>query len=270
MVLYVVGLVGLSFMKAKLLGDSAKEKFVYEIYLKDGVRNIEIMQLKKSLDAEDFVKRTVFKDKEDALKEYKALVDPNEDFTMTIGESPIPQNIDVYFYAEYNHPDSLKSFQESLQQNPIVSDFRYPSDLLYMVHKNVNKISFGLLIVSGLLLIVAIGLINNTIRLRVYAQRFLIKTMQLVGASNWFIRKPFLASAFAIGLLSGLIAVVALGGTLKLIYDFWPAFYEELYSAQQDLLLYAGIVGLGIGISYLATYLAVGRFLRLKTDRLYY
>ena len=118
MVIYVVGLLGLVLMKGKVLGDSFKEKFAFEIYLEEGVKDIEIMQLKKELDAEDFVKKTVWRDKEDALKEYLAEVDPKENFTMSLGANPLPQNIDVYFTAEFNHPDSIKGLKAELQQNP--------------------------------------------------------------------------------------------------------------------------------------------------------
>ena len=270
MVIYVVGLLGLVLMKGKVLGDSFKEKFAFEIYLKEGVKDIEIMQLKKELDSEDFVKKTVWKDKEDALKEYLAEVDPKENFTMNLGANPLPQNIDVYFEADFNHPDSIAGLRNELQENPIVDDLRYPRDLLFMVYENINKISLALLTVSGLLLIIAIGLISNTIRLRVYSQRFIIKTMQLVGASNWFIRKPFFWNGVVLGFLSGIIAVFALAGTLKIIYDFWPAFQDELQNVTMDLLLYGIMLIIAIGISWFATQFAVGRFLRLKTEKLYY
>ncbi len=270
MVIYVVGLLGLVLIKGKVLGDSFKEKFAFEIYLKEGVKDIEIMQLKKELDAEDFVKKTVWKDKEAALKEYLAEVDPKENFTMSLGANPLPQNIDVYFTAEFNHPDSIKGLKAELQQNPIVDDLRYPRDLLLKIYDNINKISVALIVVSGLLLIIAIGLITNTIRLRVYSQRFIIKTMQLVGASNWFIKQPFIWSGMVLGFFSGVLAVFALAGTLKIIYDFWPAFQEELQNVTMDLLLYGAMMIIGIFISWFATQVAVGRFLRLKTEKLYY
>lgn len=270
MVIYVVGLLGMVLMKGKVLGDSFKEKFAFEIYLKEGVKDIEIMQLKKELDAEDFVKRTVWKDKEDALKEYLEEVDPSENFTMSLGANPLPQNIDVFFTAAFNHPDSISGLKAELQKNPVVDDLRYPRDLLFVVYENINKISFALLLVSGLLLIIAIGLISNTIRLRVYSQRFIIKTMQLVGASNWFIKRPFIWRGMVLGFFSGIIAVFALAGSLKIIYDFWPAFQDELQNVTMDLMLYGVMLLIGICISWFATQVAVGRFLRLKTEKLYY
>ncbi|MBI34937.1 MAG: cell division protein FtsX [Flavobacteriales bacterium] len=270
MVIYVVGLLGLVLMKGKILGDSFKEKFAFEIYLKEGVEDIEVMQLKKKLDAEDFVKQTIWKDKEEALAEYLSEVDPKENFSMTLGANPLPQNIDVYFTAAFNHPDSINQLKTQLQKNPIVDDLRYPRDLLYVVHENINKISLGLLIVSCLLLIIAIGLITNTIRLRVYSQRFILKTMQLVGASNWFIKRPFIWHGMVLGFFSGVIAVFALAGTLKIIYDFWPAFQEELQDVAMDLFLYGVMLIVAICISWFATQVAVGRYLRLKTEKLYY
>lgn len=270
MVIYVVGLLGMFLVKGKAVGDSFKEKFAFEIYLKDGVKDIEIMQLKKRLDAENFVKRTVFKDKEDAMKEYQAEIDPNEDFTMTLGVNPLPQNIDIYFEAEYLQPDSISALAEELKLDPIVQELQYPKDLMYKIYSNVNNISLALMGVGLLLLIIAIGLITNTIRLRVYSQRFIIKTMQLVGASNWFIRKPFISSSIVLGFFSGVIAVFALAGTLKIIYDFWPEFQPDLQNLTLDLILYAGMVSVSILITWFATQFAVGKFLRLKTDKLYY
>ena len=270
MVIYVVGLLGLVLMKGKILGDSFKEKFAFEIYLKEGVRDIEIMQLKKELDAEDFVKETVWKDKEKALAEYLKEVDPGENFSMSLGANPLPQNIDVYFTASFNHPDSIQGLKNQLQKNAIVDDLRYPRDLLFVVYENINKISFALLIVGGLLSIIAIGLITNTIRLRVYSKRFILKTMQLVGASNWFIKRPFIWHGIVLGFFSGVIAVFALAGTLKIIYDFWPAFQEELQNVTLDLALYGAMLIIAICISWFATQFAVGRYLRLKTEKLYY
>ena len=270
MVIYVVGLLGMFLIKGKAVGDSFKEKFAFEIYLKDGAKDIEITQLKKRLGAEDFIKKVVFKDKEDALKEYQAEIDPEENFTMTLGINPLPQNIDVYFEAQYLHPDSIDLLAKELHTDPIVKELHYPKDLMYKVYSNVNNISLGLLAVGGLLLIIAIGLITNTIRLRVYSQRFIIKTMQLVGASNWFIRKPFLASSIVLGFFSGVLAVFALAGTLKIIYDFWPEFQSDLENVQLDLVLYSTMIIIAISITWFATQVAVGKFLRLKTDKLYY
>ena len=189
---------------------------------------------------------------------------------MSLGANPLPQNIDVFFEARFNHPDSIQQLKERLQANAHVDDFRYPKDLLYKVYDNIEKISVALLIVSGLLLIIAIGLITNTIRLRVYSQRFIIKTMQLVGASNWFIKRPFIWKGMVLGFFSGVLSVFALAGTLKIIYDLYPEFQMELQNVTLDLLLYGVMLTLGVIISWFATQFAVGRFLRLKTEKLYY
>jgi cell division transport system permease protein len=161
-------------------------------------------------------------------------------------------------------------FTKSIANHPIISDFRYPSDLLFLVHKNVDRISFGLLIICSLLLFVAIGLINNTIRLRVYAQRFLIRTMQLIGASHSFVRRPFLLSSLLLGFVSGCIAVIAMAGSLHLFYSSWPEAAQELIDIQQDLQLYILMIVLGVLITWGSTFLAVSRFLKLKTEKLYY
>ena len=270
MVVYVLGLLGFILLKAKTLTDQTKEQFRFEIYLRDGIKEIEIMQFKKTLDAEEVVIRTVFKDKDAALKEFQESVNAEEDFMFLLGKNPLPQNIDVFFEAAYTHPDSVKKFQAKVADNPLVSDFRYPSDLLYLVHNNVEKISIALIAIGALLFFVAFALINNTIRLRVYAQRFLIRTMQLVGASNSYIRRPFLWRAIGLGFISGILAVVAFAGSLNLMYDYWPEVAKQLIDFKQDVQLYAGMLLISITITWISTVFAVTRFLHLKTEKLYY
>ena len=270
MVIYVLGLVGFILMKAETLSDQSKEQFRFEIYLREGIKNIDIMQLKKKLDAEDFVVKTVFKDKDDALSEFHAKVNAEENFLMTLGKNPLPQNIDVFFTAAYTHPDSIKVFQKKFINHPIISDFRYPSDLLYLVHSNVKKISMILLILGSLLLLVAIALINNTIRLRVYAQRFLIRTMQLIGANKTYIKRPFLRQAMVLGFVSGCLSIISLAGSLHLLYGFWPEVANELIDITQDIKLYISMAVGGMIITWASTLFAVSRFLRLKTEKLYY
>lgn len=269
MVIFMLGLMGFFLMRGKEISDKSKENFRYEIYIKEGIKEIEIMQFKKMLDAEDYVIKTIYKDQNEALEEYKSIIDPNENFLLTLGENPLPQNIDVQFKANYAHPDSLGKFEKLVKNNPIVSDFRYPKDLLYLVHQNLNKITLALLSVSALLLIVAIALINNTIRLRVYNQRFLLRTMQLIGATNSFIRTPFVWNAFLMGLISGVLAVLGILGSVKILYDYWPEL-TSLMNPTNDLVLYASMILLSILISVISTWFAVARFLRLKTDKLYY
>lgn len=270
MVLYVLGLIGFVFLKAKTLTDQSKENFRFEIYIKDEIKEQEIIQFKKQLESKSFVKKTEYKDKEAALKEFREEINPDEDFTQILGENPLPQNIDVYFEAEYTHPDSVKKFSKTIANHPIVSDFRYPTDLLYEVHKNVDKISIALVIVCVLLLFVAVALINNTIRLRVYAQRFLIRTMQLIGASHSFITRPFMWSAIVLGLVSGCFSVIAMSATLHVFYSNFPDAAQELINNVQDYQLYGMMIIAGILITWGSTLFAVRRFLRLKTEKLYY
>lgn len=270
MVIFVLGLMGYLLLKAQTLTDKSKESFRFEIYLRDGIKEVEIMQFKKTLDAEDFVKKTIFKDKNDALKEFQHEVNSEENFMMILGENPLPQNIDVYFTASYTHPDSAKQFQKSIIENPLVSDFRFPSDLLYTVHENIKFISFCLLGLGGLLLVIATALINNTMRLRVYSQRFLIRTMQLIGASKAYVRRPFLWSGVVLGLISGCMAVMSLVGSLHLLYNYWPDVADELVDTQRDIQLYLGMIGLAVVITWGSSLFAVSRFLTLKTEKLYY
>lgn len=270
MVIYVLGVMGFILLKAQTLSDASKEEFRFEVYLKDGVQQGEVLQLKKVLDSKDYVVQTVYKDKEAALKEFRSAVNADEDFLMVLGKNPLPENIDVYLSAAYTHPDSVQVLKQELSEISIISDFRYPSDLLYIVHNNVQKISIALSIVGGLLLMVAIALINNTIRLRVYAQRFTIRTMQLIGATRSYVRRPFLNRALVLGFVSGCLAVVALLASLNLLYEYWPEFAHSLVNIEEDVKIYVGMLTLAIFITWLSTMVAVNRYLRLKTDKLYF
>ena len=270
MVIYVLGIMGFILLKAQTLTDASKEKFRFEVYLKEGVQQGEVLQLKKILDAKDYVIQTEYKDKATALEEFRSAVNADEDFLMVLGKNPLPENIDVYLSAAYTHPDSVKNLKAELVDIPIISDFRYPSDLLYIVHNNVRKISVALLIVGGLLLVVAVALINNTIRLKVYAQRFTIRTMQLIGATRSYVRRPFLRKAFMLGFLSGALAVVALLASLNLLYEYWPEFAHSLINIQEDFVIYLGMIAVAIFITWISTLVAVSRYLRLKTDKLYF
>lgn len=269
MVIYVLGLMVFFLVKGQHLSKSIKQNFKYEIYIKDGIKEVEIFQFQKILDIENGVFKTIYKDKDAALKEYLEVIDPQEDFSMTQGYNPLPQNIEVFFHHNYSHPDSLKNFEQLLANSPIVSDFRYPKDLLYLVHQNLKKITIAFLLVAFLLLIVALALINNTIRLRVYNKRFVIRTMQLIGANHSFIRGPFLWNAVVMGIISGGLAVFALLGSVNLLYQYWPEAKTFLTQAN-DYKLYIAMVVFSILITWTSTLFAVQRFLKLKTDKLYY
>ncbi|PCJ84672.1 MAG: cell division protein FtsX [Flavobacteriales bacterium] len=268
LVLFMLGLVALIVLNAKKLSDYAKENIMVSIFLKDNVKPVEVIKMQKTLDASAFVKSTQYIDKEEAKRIYEEAI--GNDFEI-LGYSPLPASIDIHLYAEYAHPDSIAWIEKELRANPKVKevDLDYKKNLIVKVHKNTEKIGVVLLGFSGLLFIIAIALINNSIRLTIYSKRFLIRSMQLVGATQGFIRRPFVWVGTLHGLFGALIAIALLVATIYLMQEQIPEFRNML-----DLELFAAlfviVIALGVLISWICTFFAVRKYLKIKTDQLYY
>ncbi|MCX6183361.1 MAG: permease-like cell division protein FtsX [Bacteroidetes bacterium] len=270
LVLFVIGLLGLMIINVKSISDKVKENFECNIYLKDDAKKADLMQFKKMMEAKDFVISTNYIDEDSAKKILAEELDPEEQFDDIVGDEQVLEaSIVIKMKAEYTHPDSLKKLETELLKNAVVSDVKYDGGNLMKIHENVEKAKPWLLGVSSVLLFIAIVLINNTLRLKVYSQRFLIRTMQLIGAKWSFIRKPFIFSALLQGIIGALLAIIMLMGFLSFLIDHQPDF-AEIQNTELNLMLYAGLMGLGILITGLSTIIAVNKFLRLKTDELYY
>ncbi|MBM3434846.1 MAG: cell division protein FtsX, partial [Bacteroidetes bacterium] len=191
LVLFMLGLLGLIILHAKKLSDYVKENIGFSIIMKEGVKEAGIIRLQKILDATEYVKSTEYITKEEAAKEFEKEL--GEDFTSFLGYNPLLPTIEVRFKAGYANNDSLAIIKEKILANPNVKEVFYQESLVDVVNQNVSKISVIVLAFSLLLLIIAIALINNTIRLSVYSKRFIIRSMQLVGATHRFISRPFIA-----------------------------------------------------------------------------
>ncbi len=267
LVLFMLGLMGLFALHAKKLSDFVKENIGFSIIMNEDVKEARIIELQKFLDVTDFVKSTEYITKEKAAEELTK--DLGEDFIGFLGYNPLLPSIDVRLEAEYANIDSLAIIEQQLISNPNVKEVFYQKSLVHLVNQNIKKISFVLLGFSGLLLIISIALINNTIRLSVYSKRFLIKSMLLVGATQFFIRKPFVINGIIHGLISAFVAIILLMGILYFAQKEIP---EMINMQEIDLFLtlFAFVTLLGIIISWLSTYLAVRKYLRIKTDDLYY
>ncbi len=266
LVLFILGITGLLILQAKKLSNYIKENIGVTLYLRDDVKEVDIKRLQKSLDAARYVKSTEYKDKEDAAEDLKQEL--GEDFISFLGYNPLSASIDVKLKAEYAHPDSLMWIEANLLENPKIKEVEYHKDLLALVHENIRKITFVLLGFSLLLLIVSIALINSTIRLAIYSRRFIIRSMQLVGATRGFITWPFVRRGLLNGFYASVIAIVLLAAVIYSAQNQVP----ELFDAN-DIELYLSLAGmvllLGLLISWLSTSLAVRRYLNLKTDQLY-
>ncbi len=267
LVLFVLGIIGLLLLNANRLSTYVKENLGFTILLKDNARNAEVKRLEKLLTTSDFIKSTEYIDKDRAAKELEDEL--GEDFVDFLGYNPLLSSIDVKLYAEYTSPDSIAKIEKILLEFPQVKEVYYQKNLVHLVHKNVNRISLVLSIFAILLLTIAIALINNTIRLSVYSKRFLIRTMQLVGATKGFIRKPFLARGIIHGFMGAAIAIVLLAG---LIYVTSKELSEVVGFQNLDLIfiLFGLVIVLGILITFISTYFSVNKYLRLSTNELYF
>jgi cell division transport system permease protein len=267
LVLFLIGIVGFLVMNANNIRKSVVENIGINIELKDGLRDADMQQFRKIIDAREYTRSSEYISKEEAALETERAL--GEDFIAFLGYNPLPTTIKVKLKAPYANPDSIFFIEQELARYDQVSDIYYKKTLLHEINDNVKKISLVILSFSVLLFLVALALINNTIRLRVYAKRFLIHTMQLVGATRGFIRKPFLWTGVAHGALAGLIAIALL---IAVLYIAQNQVEEILYLMDFKILglLFLGVIVLGILMSLISTFFAVNKYLNISKDELYY
>lgn len=266
LVLFMLGTLSFVLINAKKLSDHVKKSFRIQVFIKDDVNDAEIVKFQKMLDVEDFVADTDFISKEEAVAIMEDEI--GEDFVEFLGFNPLQASIDLHLEPDYAHPDSLKWIEKSIYANPRVKEVVYQPDLIELVNKNIRRISMVVLGFSILLLIIAIALINNTIRLAVFSKRFIIRSMQLVGATRGFIMRPFIWQGVAHGLWAAVIALFLIGGLLYLAKSEIP----ELMSIQDInslIQLFGLVVLLGILISVISTIFAVNKYLNSDLDKLY-
>jgi len=266
MVLSMVGLLGLILVEANNLSNYVKENIVLNVYVDDAAHESDVLQLQKQMEANPMVKQAQYVSKELAARNLQK--DLGEDFVKFLGYNPLSQSIDVYLKAEYANNNDIEKFKTELLKNPVIKEVKYQKSLVDQMNENITTISLVILVFAGIFVVLSVALINNTIRLAIYSQRFLIKSMQLVGATKGFIRKPFLLYGIWHGILGALIAILILVGTLSLAYKEIPDLVI-LRNYTEFGLIFIVIVGLGIFISGFSTFLAVNKFLRLKIYNLY-
>ena len=266
MVLVLLGMVVLTVLTGRNLSQYVKENLTVTLILSPETTPQEEQVLCKRIKTLNYISGLTYISKESALKEgtKQMGVDPSE----FVGENPFTASIELQLHADYANNDSIKWIAQQLKTYHGVSDVDYRKELVESVNQWLRKISLGLLILAGLLAIVSFSLINNTIRLAIYARRFSIHTMKLVGASWWFIRRPFLRNAVLQGLLSALLALLVLGGGLYALYYNEPDMIVIIN--WQVMAITAGAVLLfGLLISTFCSWLSVNKFLRMKAGELY-
>ena len=266
MVLSMIGLLGLILVEANNLSNYVKENIVLNVFVDDAAHEADVLQLQKQIEADPMVKQSQYVSKELAARNLQK--DLGEDFVKFLGYNPLSQSIDVYLKAEYANSADINRFKTTLLKNPLVKEVKYQQSLVDQMNQNLATISLIILVFAAIFVVLSVALINNTIRIAIYSQRFLIKSMQLVGATKGFIRKPFLLYGIWHGLLGGLIAIIILLGTLSLAYKEVPDLVI-LRNYTEFGAIFIILIGIGVFISGFSTYLAVNKFLRLKIYNLY-
>lgn len=267
LVLFMVGFLGLILLKSTSVANHFKEQAAMTLFLKDNVTKANIENLRASLLKEEFTKQLVYISKEDAAKTHSKEL--GEDFLTFLGTNPLKNGIDIYLKADFVTPEKMLEIEKRFQKNAFVQEVSYDKPLIQFLTKNIKKISFWLLIISGFFGLVSMILINSSIRLSVYSKRFNIKTMQMVGATKSFIRKPFIWQAIKLGLFGAFLALIALATVI---------YYTNIHIPELQLLsdylllsyLFIGVILVSFFITWLSTYFATQRFLNLQTDELYY
>lgn len=267
LVLFLLGILGLLVLNTKKVSNYFKESAAISLYLKNGIDKDKILSLQVSIDDQEFTKSTKFISKEDAAEIYKK--ENGEDFMDFLGYNPLENSIDIYVKGDFVSPEKMEEIENMYKDNQYVSSVSYDKPLINLLTKNVKRISFFILIFSGLATLIVVVLINSSIRLSVYSKRFTIKTMQMVGATKRFIRKPFIWSSVKLGIIGALLAIIELAALLYYIDQIFPEF-----GIIDDRVEMAGLFGLifilGVLITWASTFLATQRFLNLRTDELYY
>lgn len=267
LVLTMLGLLGIILVNGRQLSDYVREKIGFTLVLSDNIKPAEIKRLQEKLDKSSYVKSTRYIDKETASQELTAQL--GEDFTGFLGYNPLFESIEVKLYANYTSSDSVQILEKKFLAYPQVKEVYYQKDLVQIINQNIKKITVFVLIISVLLMIIFIALINNTIRISVYSQRFTINTMQMVGASNSFIRKPFLKQSLLMGFYGSIIANIIISLGIYLYRNELQGLIssEVIYPTG---IVFAGVFILGLVFSHLSTYFAVNKFLRMKFDEMFY
>ena len=267
LVLFLLGLLGMLVLNTKKVADHFKEQVVVTIYLKDSAKEVETKQLEKSLSMAEYVKTTEYVSKEQAAAFMKA--ENGEDFMNFLGFNPLQNSIDVHLKADFVTSEHLKTISDEALAKTFVEEVRYDNDLVNLMNENVKRISFWILVISGVFTLIAVLLINSSIRLSVYSKRFTIKTMQMVGATKHFIRKPFVWKSVKLGIIGAIIALIG----MAIVFYYLNETFPDLQLLNNPILvggLFATIFILGILITWISTFIATQRFLNLKTDQLYY
>ncbi|WP_300569375.1 permease-like cell division protein FtsX [Flavobacterium sp.] len=266
LVLFLLGTLGFFIVNSKKVADDFKEGIAMSVYFKDEAKDTTLVKFANELKASKFAKTYKFVSKDDAAKEHTDII--GENFMEFLGVNPLQNSYDIHIKADYVVGDSIVKIERKLRENKLIADIVYDKQLVNMVNDNVKRVSMWILIISGFLAVIAVLLINSSMRLSIYANRFIIKTMQMVGATKAFIRKPFIWRSVKLGMIGAGIAIVALLGGLFYLDSVFPTL-GLLNDKLTIIAILLAVFGMGVLITWLSTYFATQRFLNLRTDDLY-
>ncbi len=267
LVLFLLGILGLLVLNTKKMADHFKEQITISVFLKENAKEVEVDQLQKSLAMAEYTKTATYVSKEEAAEQHSKEI--GENFIDFLGYNPLKNSIDVQLNADFVSPEQIEEIATGISKKNYVDEVSYDKPLVGLLSENVKKISFWILVASAIFTFIAVLLINSSIRLSIYSKRFIIKTMQMVGATKIFIRRPFLWTNIKLGMLGAVLALLALGGVLYYLDANFTEF-NILQDSTLLIILFVSVFLLGVLISLISTYFATQRFLNLRTDELYY
>ena len=266
LVLFLLGVIGWLVINANKLGQYFRESVEVRAYLRGTASPADSTALVQYIAARPYVREHTFVSKEAAKKQY--LDDGNDDWAGVLEENPLPNSINFKLRNDYVQPDTLVNIEKEIEAHPLISDVQYPKELVSNLNSNLRRISLILLAVAVLLSIVVIILIDNTIRLAMFSNRFIIKTMQMVGATRWFIAKPLNIRAIINGAISAVIAIILVYALTVAAENFLPEL-RALHDTRTLVILFIALLILGIAITLFSTHRSVIKYLRMKLDELY-
>jgi cell division transport system permease protein len=266
-VLFIMGIMGWLFLNLQSIGDSFKEDIRISVYVRTADKNT-VGAIEKFIASQPYAKNVEYINKEKAKAIWNK--ENNEDWAKILEANPLPESIDFYAKADYVNTDSLTKITAAIENTfrKDVADIQYPKSLVTNLNERATKIGVIFLVMSIILCIIVIISIDNTIRLAMYSNRFLIKTMQMVGATRNFISKPLLIRALLNGLISAFVAIFLLFGLIEWATSQFPQI-GILQGISNSLILFGGLILLGVGISVFSTYRSVLKYLKMKLDELY-
>lgn len=266
LVLFLLGTLGLFVINSKKISDDFKENIPMTVFFNNAATDSVINSFDIELKNAKFIKDYAFVHKDSAAKNNVDIV--GKDFMEFLGFNPLQNSFDIHLKGDYVNKNSINKIERSFRKNEMVTEIIYDKQLVDLVNNNVKEISFWILIVSGVLTVVAMLLINSSLRLSVYSHRFTIKTMQMVGATKSFIRKPFIWTSIKLGLIGSVLAIIGLIGLVVYVDGLFPSLgIAKDYTSIGIVII--GVLAIGIIITSISTYFATQRFLNLKTDDLY-